>query len=528
MKTEGLAGTRPVARVGARALAGFTIVIVAATLFAEIGAHLGPGHGLSAADAALSASVAEHTGAGMHAVFAALTHLGDPLTLTLLGIAVAGWLWTTGRATLLLGWVLALGGNGLLNPLLKNIFTRARPLQAPGVDFASGWSFPSGHSSGATVAYGMLAYAVVRALPARWHLPAVLGAVALALTVGASRIVLQVHFASDVVAGFASGIAWLTVCIASVELGGMVQTAPMALHSHKQKSALVLRHPWAFALRVLKTFRANQGLLLAGAVAYYALLSIVPLLILTVIVLSHVVDQAELLLTLGRYLEWLVPGQSVAIIAELSHFLTHRDVMGWLLLASMLFFSSLAFTVLENAMSVIFHHRVAIRRRHFLVSAVIPYAYILSLGAGLLLVTLVAGGLQVMGQQQVTFLWREWSLTGASGLLLYLLGFAGEVFVLTSIYLVMPVGRPSLAHALIGAFVAALLWELSRRLLVWYFTTLSQIVTVYGSLTTAIAVLLSLELAATLLLLGAQVISEYERLDLGSTERPPQAFSTEP
>ena len=41
----------------------------------------------------------------------------------------------------------------------------------------------------------------------------------------------------------------------------------------------VLQHPGAFALRVLKAFRKNQGLLLAGAVAYYALLSIVPLLI---------------------------------------------------------------------------------------------------------------------------------------------------------------------------------------------------------------------------------------------------------
>jgi len=50
-------------------------------------------------------------------------------------------------------------------------------------------------------------------------------------------------------------------------------------------------------------------------------------------------------------------------------------------------------------------------------------------------------------------------------------------------------------------------------MLVWHFATLSQIGTVYGSLTTAIAVLLSLELAATLLLLCAQVISEYERVD---------------
>ncbi len=293
-------------------------------------------------------------------------------------------------------------------------------------------------------------------------------------------------------------------------------------------AAQVLQHPGAFAVQVLKGFGANQGLLLAGAVAYYALLSIVPLLILTVIALSQVVDQADLLRTIGRYLEWLVPGQSGAIVAELAGFLAHRDVMGWVLLASMLFFSSLAFTVLENALSVIFHHRVVTRQRHYLVSAIIPYCYILSLGLGLLIVTLVAGSLQAMGESRVDFFWRSWSLEGVSGLLLYLLGLAGEIFVLTSVYLVMPVGRPSLWHALIGAVAAALLWEVSRHALVWYFSTLSQIGTVYGSLTTAIAVLLSLELAATLLLLGAQVISEYERLDAFLPAAPATPFTTEP
>ena len=279
------------------------------------------------------------------------------------------------------------------------------------------------------------------------------------------------------------------------------------------RAAYVAQHPGAFALRTLRAFRANQGLLLAGAVAYYALLSIVPLLILTAIALSHWIEPGQLLRTLGRYLEWLVPGQSAVIVEELGNFLDHREVVSWVLLATMLFFSSLAFTVLENAMSVIFHHRVAIRRRHFLVSAVIPYCYILSLGFGLLLVTLVAGTLQAMGQEQVVFLGRTWALDGASGVALYLLGVAGEIFVITSIYMVMPVGRLRLSHALIGAVTASVLWELTRHLLVWYFATLSQIGTVYGSLTTAIIVLLSLELASTLLLLGAQVIAEFERIE---------------
>ena len=195
-------------------------------------------------------------------------------------------------------------------------------------------------------------------------------------------------------------------------------------------------------------------------------------------------------------------------------------------------FSSLAFTVLENAMSVIFNHRVVVRRRHFLVSALIPYAYILCLGIGLLLATLVAGSLQAAGTLPTagvaTPLWREGLQSRMPGLLLYLLGLVGEVFVLASIYLVMPVGRRTLAHALWGALVAAAMWELSRHGLVWYYATLSQIGRVYGSLTTAIAVLLSLEVAAALLLLGAQAIAELERLLLTGRASPPKAFTTSP
>jgi YihY family inner membrane protein len=178
-------------------------------------------------------------------------------------------------------------------------------------------------------------------------------------------------------------------------------------------------------------------------------------------------------------------------------------------------------------MSVIFFHRVAVRRRHFMVSALLPYGYILTLGVGLLLVTLVAGGLQAMGDETVVAFGRNWSLSGFSGALLYLLGFVGEVFVLTSVYLVMPVGRLALRHALLGAVTAALLWEPTRHLLVWYFGTLSQVNVVYGSLTTAIVVLLSLEIAAALLLFGAQVISEYERLESGRAPSPLKPLRTD-
>ena len=193
----------------------------------------------------------------------------------------------------------------------------------------------------------------------------------------------------------------------------------------------------------------------------------------------------------------------------------------------MLFFSSLAFTVLENAMSVIFFHRVAVRRRHFLVSAVMPYLFILSLAVGLLLVTLVTGVLQQLGTRTVVILGRPQLLDVFSSELLYLFGVVGEIFLLTAVYLVMPVGRLSFRRALIGGTAAALLWEITRHVLVWYFSTISQIQVVYGSLTTAIAVLLSVEVGAIVLLLGAQVIAEYERIGHEPIAQPPAPMKAE-
>ena len=284
----------------------------------------------------------------------------------------------------------------------------------------------------------------------------------------------------------------------------------------------ILRHPGSFVACVLKGFRANQGLLLAGAVAYYTLLSMIPLLILMLIALSNFIDEARLFATLSEYLQFVVPGQADALVNELRHFLRNRSEVGGVLLVTMILFSALAFTVLENAMSVIFIHRVAVRRRRFIVSALLPYLFILFLAVGLVVVTVVSGKLAVLATRDITVFGVPHSLEDLSGYLLYLLGVIGEILMLTAIYLVMPVGRLSFRHAFIGGISAGLLWEITRHILVWYYGTISQVRLLYGSLATAITVMLSVEIAAIVLLLGAQVIAEYERIGRERTETPPK------
>lgn len=289
--------------------------------------------------------------------------------------------------------------------------------------------------------------------------------------------------------------------------------------STTKRLRLILSDPLSFLRQVAGGFRANQGFLLAGAVAYYTLLSLVPMLALILVVLSQLIDPTLLLDTARHYLSLLAPGQEAPLVDQIAAFIKNWKVTGVIGMFFLLFFSSLAFVVLENAMSVIFFHRVAIRRRHFLVSAVIPYFYILFLALGFLLVSLISGALHRLDDQTITLLGTSISLSRPAALLLYLIGVGGEVLLLTSLYLVMPVGKLALHHALIGGLTATLLWELTRHFLLWYFTTLSLVNVVYGTLATTIIALLSLEAAALIVLLGAQVIAEYERLETEQSQR---------
>jgi len=279
----------------------------------------------------------------------------------------------------------------------------------------------------------------------------------------------------------------------------------------RQCAQWVLRRPWRLAYRVLSGFHHNHGILLSGAVAYYLLLSIVPLFAVILIGLSYFVDQSTLLYIMGTQLELVLPGSADALTAQVEIFLANRHVIGLFGIGILLFFSSLAFSALEKAMCVIFHHRLEVQRRHFLVTAIIPYIFIVMLGLGVLLVSLITGALSALELQRIDVAGLSLSLRGATGVALYLLGVAGLILMLTALYLVMPVGQIAFRHALYGGIAAGLLWELTRHLLTWYFTALSLVDVVYGSLATAIVTLLTFEVAAIILLLGAQVIAEFER-----------------
>ena len=204
---------------------GFAVVVAGALLFAELAEQLadaGHAQGLGDLDDLLSAAVGRSLPPLALKFFATFTHLADTAALSVLGVGVAAALIWRQRCGLALSWAVAVVSNALLNVMLKGIFERTRPIHDTTLFQPQGWSFPSGHSSGAVVAYGMLAYVLVRTWPPamthRGGLAVVLAATAVAFTVGCSRVFIQVHYATDVLAGFASGSVWLAVCLISIEL----------------------------------------------------------------------------------------------------------------------------------------------------------------------------------------------------------------------------------------------------------------------------------------------------------------------
>lgn len=200
-------------------LIGFAIIVGASAGFAELAeALLEDRNQLGAFDDALGRALAAHVPSAALSVFAIVTRFGDVAVLTVIGVAVALGLLLARRTALAVFWTLSLAGNGILIRVLKSVFERVRPEHERALVDADGWSFPSGHTSGSLVVYGLLAWLIWRLAPKAWRMPAVLVATGLAVSIGCSRVFLQVHHASDVLAGWASGGAWLLVSIVSAEL----------------------------------------------------------------------------------------------------------------------------------------------------------------------------------------------------------------------------------------------------------------------------------------------------------------------
>ena len=278
-----------------------------------------------------------------------------------------------------------------------------------------------------------------------------------------------------------------------------------------RRGLALLRHPFAFLIRVFRGLRDNKALILAGALAYNSLLTLVPLLALLLLGLSHVMDEAQVLGAVRSSLELVVPGHAGLLTDQIEALLAHREVIGWVGIVMLLFFSGMAFSVLQAAFDLIFRHRTYYRKRHTLINWALPYLFALALAVGFVLLIAATTAIQALESREIALAGTRVSLGGLSGPLVAVVGFGAEVLLLTAFYFVIPVGVLRIRDALVGAVVVALVWELLRRVLAWYFESVSLVNVVYGSIGAVVVVLLLMEIGALVILFGAQVIAEYER-----------------
>jgi undecaprenyl-diphosphatase len=152
---------------------------------------------------------------GFVAVMRAVSFVGSSVVYTPLFTLLTLYLLWRRLPRLALFVAVTMVGSAILNPTVKELVDRARPVLEDPVARAAGLSFPSGHAQSSVVATSVLLLVFLPLLRGRWRGVAVAAAAAWALAVGFSRVALGVHYMSDVLAGWVLGGAWVALMTAA-------------------------------------------------------------------------------------------------------------------------------------------------------------------------------------------------------------------------------------------------------------------------------------------------------------------------
>ncbi len=224
----------PVERFGLRVTLIALAVLLAAVPFATLTFQVLDGGAITRFDGRVADSFNRwvERRPGAVGLLEAISYLGLPAFLALVVLFTVVLAWRPGRRRRCIYLLVTAIGGSLLNTLVKVAVSRPRPVVDHPVSDAVGQSFPSGHAMIATVTYGALLVALWPWLPSRLRRPVVGATVVVVILVGTSRLLLGLHFVSDVVGGFILGSAWLAAVtaafalwrreepVASFELGG--------------------------------------------------------------------------------------------------------------------------------------------------------------------------------------------------------------------------------------------------------------------------------------------------------------------
>jgi undecaprenyl-diphosphatase len=197
---------------------GLLVMILGAWGFSEIAEEIGPGTEWHAFDQRVISWFAAQARPTLTTAAHAITLCGSVAFLAAVSIAFAIYFFVRRAWNRLLELTVTMLGGSLLNILLKHFFQRQRPVLENPLVTLSSYGFPSGHTMGATLLYGLLALIAARFIRTTSGRVAVgmLAVIAISL-IGLTRIYLGAHYLTDVLAAIAAGSAWLAVCWTTAE-----------------------------------------------------------------------------------------------------------------------------------------------------------------------------------------------------------------------------------------------------------------------------------------------------------------------
>ncbi len=208
----------PLGALGSYLLLGGSFCVLATLAFAWLAKGVFADHFVAIDDGIIS-WLHSQWGPNSDQLMLTFTTLGSPLVLGIFIALAAFGLWRAGRWIDAAGLILAAGGAGLLNQLLKLTFQRVRPSLFPGPFHLTSYSFPSGHAMGSIACYGMLAFVAIRIMRNRSsQILLALAALMLVLGVGLSRVYFGVHYPTDVLGGYLAGAIWLAFTVGVVQI----------------------------------------------------------------------------------------------------------------------------------------------------------------------------------------------------------------------------------------------------------------------------------------------------------------------
>jgi membrane protein len=252
---------------------------------------------------------------------------------------------------------------------------------------------------------------------------------------------------------------------------------------------------------------------LAAALSFYALLSLIPVLFLVIAVAGYVIGSSHD--TYQAVLDWVrefIPHLNDDFTRNLEWVVQNRGRLSWLGLGSLIIAASLVFQATEFALDRVF---AVDRRRSFLRSRLLSVCVVLGMGL-VLLFSFYVGVLfhALRADPDLAPLGHDLLMPLARGLRIqYLTSVALVVGAFTLSLRVFPHAPVSWREAFIGGCIGAGLWELGRRLFLWYLANLAQFYVVYGSLGALVAVMVWIYMSATIFLYAAEFVVALQRTE---------------